>query len=370
MKLFFLGNVASHYRKSIFCLMDETFDIDWYFGSALGDIKQMDTTHLKGKVCKTLIRHMGYGFYWQSGTCSSMFRKYDRYLLIGDVRAMSTWALCILALFLGKSKQVYLWTHGWYGKESAVEKYIKKIFFTLPRGGVFLYGDYAKRLMVKEGFNPKRLFVIRNSLDYPKHLSLRSQIKKTDVYTNHFGNENKVIIAIGRLNKRKRLHLLLEAVHQLNQKGIFYNVVLVGDGEEKNRLSKLVEVFGIKKQMWFYGACYDEKTNAELIFNADLCVIPGDIGLTAIHCLSFGLPCITHDNFPLQGPEFEAIKPGLTGDFFKFDNTSSLAVTIQHWLSTFKNHREVVRNACYEEIDRFWNPYVQLGILKCHLSRK
>ena len=53
MRIFYLDNVASHYRKSIFLLMDQTYDIDYLFGKSLGDINQMDTSLLRGPVEKT-----------------------------------------------------------------------------------------------------------------------------------------------------------------------------------------------------------------------------------------------------------------------------------------------------------------------------
>lgn len=57
--------------------------------------------------------------------------------------------------------------------------------------------------------------------------------------------------------------------------------------------------------------------NAELIYNADLCVAPGNIGLTAMHAMMFGCPCISHNDFSWQMPEFEAIVPYKTGNFLK-----------------------------------------------------
>lgn len=59
-------------------------------------------------------------------------------------------------------------------------------------------------------------------------------------------------------------------------------------------------------------------TNAEFIYNADLCVSPGNVGLTAMHSLVFGCPVITHNCFEWQMPEFEAIQPGITGDFLRW----------------------------------------------------
>lgn len=363
MTILYLDNVASHYRKAVFLLMDQTFEMDYLFGDSLGDIKQMDTSLLKGYVEKTKTKRIVGRWYWQPGLVGKLFKRYDRYLLVCETRALSTWVFCFLARLLGKSKKVYFWSHGWYGKETGLEKKIKKLLFGLPGGGVFLYGNYARNLMIKEGFNPDKLFTIHNSLDYDKQLTLRKQMKQTDVFQEHFGNNNKVIIMIGRLNERKQLHLLLEAVKDMRAQGQNYNVVFVGNGEERDKLEKLTTEYQLQSQVWFYGACYDEVTNAELIYNADLCVMPGDIGLTAMHCMMFGTPCITHDYFPMQGPEFEAIQEGVTGGFFAHGNEEALTGAISKWFAEH-NDRDAIRQACYKEIDEQWTPQFQIEVLK------
>ena len=165
----------------------------------------------------------------------------------------------------------------------------------------------------------------------------------------------------------KRLDLLINAVALLKEKRKCYNVVLVGDGSERTNLELIVSNHKIEKQVWFYGESYDEKQNAKLLFNADVCVAPGNIGLTAIHSLMFGCPAISHNNYSLQMPEFESIKPNVTGDFFLYNDYYNLAEVIDRWLTSHKVSRENVRKACYKEIDTFWTPYYQLEIIKKHL---
>jgi glycosyltransferase involved in cell wall biosynthesis len=240
--------------------------------------------------------------------------------------------------------------------------------------GVFLYGNYARDLMIQNGFNPSKLHVIYNSLNYDEQLVIRKELTRSDIYSNYFRNTNPVIIFIGRLTKIKDLPLLIEAVSKLRDEGKFYNVVLVGDGEDRDFLRQDVEKRGLSNQVWFYGASYDERKNAELIFNADLCVAPGNIGLTAMHAMMFGCPCMSHDDFAYQMPEFEAIKPGVTGDFFKRNDPSSIASAIDKWFLENGSRRESIRSECYQEIDSKWNSHNQINILKqvlksdCHES--
>ena len=366
MKILYLDNVATHYRKAIFLLMDNTFQVDYLFGESLGDIKQMDTSLLKGHVKKTKTKRLFAGWYWQPGLLGKLFEPYDRFLLVCETRALSTWAFCLIARLLGKSSKVYFWSHGWYGKETHLEKVIKKLLFLLPSGGVFLYGNYARELMIKEGFDSSKLFTIHNSLDYENQLLIRNHLCETKAYMNHFGNDNTNLIFIGRLTPVKKLDMLLSALRICADKGYVYNMTFIGDGEKRSELEALTLELELQNQVWFYGACYDEEENARLIYNADLCVAPGNVGLTAMHSMVFGTPVITHNNFPYQMPEFEAIHESVTGDFFEYNDINSLAECVVKW---FANHqdREATRQACYKEIDEQWTPQFQIEVLKNYL---
>ena len=83
-----------------------------------------------------------------------------------------------------------------------------------------------------------------------------------------------------------------------------------------------------------------------------------------MHAMMFGCPVITHNDLPWQMPEFEAIKEGVTGSFFKHNDVESLADTISRWFSLHANDREDVRKACYKEIDENWTPEYQINVIK------
>lgn len=363
MKFCQIYNFASHYRTSIYKLIDEEFDSDYLFGDNNGDIKLMDYSLLKGKVIVTHTIKLGYGSYYQKGVLRLLFKNYDSYIILGDTRSISTWLFIIMARLFPK-KRVYLWSHGWYGKETRFERILKKIFFKLPNGGVFLYGNHARKLMIEEGFEPDKLFVIHNSLAYDKQLKIRKQITSSSIYSDYFGNTNPTLIFIGRLTKVKKLHLLIEMMQLFKEKKKLFNLVFIGDGSEKNSLIELVRNKGLINQVWFYGACYDEFKNAELIYNADLCVAPGNVGLTAMHVMVFGTPVMTHNDFSYQMPEFEAIKPGITGDFFTRDNVESMAECVEQWFIAKTGKREDIRQSCYKEIDEYWTPEYQIQVFK------
>ena len=151
-------------------------------------------------------------------------------------------------------------------------------------------------------------------------------------------------------------------------RGVNYNLTFIGGGEKTEELKNLVKELNLEQQVWFYGPCYDEIELGSLIYNADLCVAPGNIGLTAMHSMVFGTPCITHDDFKWQMPEFEAIRPCKNGCFFERDNVEDLAERIDEWFRINGKDRNMIRKACMEEIDDKWNPYFQIEVLKENLK--
>ena len=362
MNLLMHSNIASHYRSEIYQLMDKEYKGDFCFGDELRGIKKMDYSLLKGKVIELHNTILPCDFTYQKGMLGLLRKNYDTYIICTETRLISSWLFLLVRKFFYPQKRVFGWTHGMLGKESKMRRWMYKLQMKLLTGA-FIYNERSRMLLIKSGVPSYKLQTIYNSLDYDTQLPLRNALKPSALYQKHFGNTNKNIVFIGRLTKIKRFDLLIDAVAELKSRGSMVNVTFIGDGEERNVMELRVKKLGIENQVWFYGACYDEKTNAELIYNADLCVSPGNIGLTAIHVLMFGCPAITNDDFNHQMPEFEAIQEGKTGAFFKAGDSSSLADTIAEWFTRHSGDRDSVREACYQEIDSKWNPHVQMQIL-------
>lgn len=354
-------NTPSLYRELIYSLIDSKYDCDWYFEDTDNKLKEFDITRLHNPTRLHTIR-IG-PFYWVKGMLGLLRKKeYNQFLMMGHSRNITTLIFLILKNFFYPQKRVYLWTHGFYGKESILERLWKTLLYK-SADTLLIYGDYSCRLMSEMGLDKTKIKAIHNSLNYDAQLILRNKIKPSPIYLDHFGNNNPVIIFIGRLNAVKRLEMVMYAIASLKNRGEKYNVVLVGDGPEKNKLYELAQSLKIADCVWFYGASYDENCNAELIYNADLCVAPGNIGLTAMHVMMFGCPAISHNLFSHQMPEFEAIKEYETGRFFEYNNQESLNDSISQWFSSSNYDREKIRQACFREIDTRWSPYYQMDII-------
>jgi len=341
--------------------MDEEFSCTFVFSDIDEKIKTFNPVLLRdpnnshvvylGKCC------------FQTNLLKYAFRKYDYYIINASTNNLSHW-LFLFLLKLFPSKKTILWTHGLYGHESQKQLITRKWNYKLA-DYILTYGNYARKLIIEKGFKDKnKVFPIHNSLDYDQQKEIRESINQSNIYANHFKNNNPIIIFIGRLTKVKRLDMLIEALAVLKIRGENYNLTIVGNGVERESLQTRVAEFGLSDNVWFYGACYDEKQNAELIYNADICVSPGNVGLTALHCMMFGTPVITHDDLAWQMPEYETIETGMTGNFFKRNDVDSLAGSISMWFKKNAHNRNLIRKRCFSIIDNSWNPYYQIKLLR------
>ena len=364
MKIAMLFPYAPAYRGPIYELMDREFDVDWYFcGNAKRPLKLYDYSKLQ-KCDLSLKEEKIIGpFVKFTGIERIPLSNYEYIICPLGIRNISLWWLTSSKIKKEYGAKILFWAHGWYGRENRIQTWIKKKF--LKRfDGMLIYGEYAQKFLLQLGVNKSIIHVIYNSLNYDAQLVLRNSQLQSEIYQNHFGNNNHNIVFIGRLTNEKRCYFENWLCLTLLNKGICLNITFIGDGEERESMEQMVRERGIEEYVWFYGACYDERQNAEMIYNADICVSPGNIGLTAIHSLMFGCPAITHNDFTHQGPEFEAIKEGKTGSFFQVNNSESLADCIESWLAIHSNDREVIRNNCFNEIDDKWNTHYQIRVLK------
>lgn len=360
-KVCFFNQSSVHYRKNIFMLMDQELGIDFYFGDSRkqGAIKELDTSCLKN--FKGYFHNIGYGsLYWQNGAIRLLWSDYTDLFTTATHYCLSAWVILLLAPLFGK--RVYMWSHGAYGDERGLKRWLT-VWKMKRATGSLLYGNYAKKLLIDWGVPEEKLHVFYNSLAYDEEMEIRKTLTHSDFYKEHFGNKLPNLVFIGRLTAVKKLDMIIRAMMLLLNKGVQVNMTYVGDGSSRTALEALVEECGLQENVWFYGPCYEEKQIAQIIYNADLCVSPGDVGLTAMHAMTFGTPVISHNNFCHQMPEFEAIEEGKTGAFFKENDVESLADTIHAWL-TNRLDREQIRQNCYDVIDNKYNPHCQLEMIR------
>lgn len=365
-KVAYFTNIAPHYREKLWQNFFNNLGVDLhvFFGSYNNrSIKEInfntpywtqfeDNIHsVKNVIFKKAV------IYQRGVIYQTLFKDWDVIIMLGDNNIISNWIAGLIAKIRGIP--VIFWGHGPYGNESFLKKNIRYLFLSIANYNLF-YGKRAKQLVSNSGFRDKHLGVIYNSLDYDYSKGLRDKVINPLFYRHYFNNSHPILIFIGRLTQVKRLELLLNAVYQLKQNDEHYNLMIIGDGNESENLKKLSKKLNIS--VYFFGASYNEEKIAGLLANADLCVSPGNVGLTSIHAMSYGTPVCTHDDFKNQMPEYEAIIQGETGCFFNMEK-NNLTQVIRKWFN-LNIGREEIRKKCYSRIDEYYNPYNQTKIMK------
>ncbi len=297
------------------------------------------------------------GFLWEEGLIRVLLTERPTAIILqGSIQFLSSW--CVIALFRVLGIKVFLWTHGALGSEDFIKMKLRKLMMSLSNG-VMLYGDHARRILISQGVRPEKLHTVFNSLSIPSswtelrenmtfNESLRSELFPKSPYS-------PIIIFVGRVQVEKRLDLILDCVARSIQAGHPLNFLCVGIGDDISRLKPIVKQYGIDNHVNFYGETFNEEEIRALFLQSAVCVSPGSVGLTAIHALSCGVPVITHNRFEIQGPEFEAVCPGVTGDFYTYNDTASLFSFVSKWTSQSVD-RIATAQKCWRIVAEIYSP--------------
>lgn len=266
-------------------------------------------------------------FSWQPRAVRKMFRDRPNVMIAqGSPYDLTAWALALVGRILGIP--VLLWTHGLQGEESGVKWMVRSWLFRLSRG-LLLYGDYAKQLLIFKGITADRLHVIYNSLDDAEQSAVSERITFEDC--NRFRRslgidaQERLICFTGRLQPVKRLPWFLQVLSVVARRGKTAYFVLVGDGSERSMLESLAADLGLSNRVHFIGESYDEARLGLVISASDLAVVPSGAGLSVMHALAYGTPVLLHDKVEEHFPEWEAVKEGETGWFYRYDDVADCA---------------------------------------------
>ena len=370
-KLYVVYHYFAHYRHPVVTsILNHQSEIDVFFvADEISNEPALLTMDFSKIDNFSKVENIWFGkWLWQNNLFKLLRKSSPDYIIfLGQFSFISTWFCALYFRMLGK--KIFFWGHGAYGNEKGLKKLIRKVFNLIPHKHL-VYGHYAKDILVSHGIDADDVVVIYNSLDYRANKTILNDLQtnpssKGDIKKRLFTDfhERPLGIFVGRLTPIKNLDMIIHCIKILNARGCYLNFLFVGDGPTRSALEDLVKKEKLDSQIKFYGSCHDETIIGGLIYSSDLCISPGNVGLTAMHALSYGTPVITHNNFPLQMPEFEAIIPGVNGDFFEFNNVDSLVSVVEKWIDySSKAEFDIYQNSI-DVIDKLYNPDKQAELI-------
>jgi len=152
-------------------------------------------------------------------------------------------------------------------------------------GRFFAVSDAIGEILVRRCHVPaSRVRVIRNGID-PERFVPRAQREGA-------ADSGPVIGTLARLDPRKGISMLIQAVAALLQDLPKALLIVGGAGEERGALEQQVQTLGITRQVVFTGPVHDPR---EFYRRLDVFVLPSldeGFGLVALEAMGMGLPVI------------------------------------------------------------------------------
>jgi glycosyltransferase involved in cell wall biosynthesis len=361
--IYIFSNIYPRYRKEIWDRLyeDENHNISFFFSNkTINNIATVSVEKEYSVNDQKAFKEIDNIFLdkwliWQKGVISKTFNSVSAVIFLGEITIISTWIASFILRLRGV--KVLFWGHGIYGNESLPKLLLRKMFLRLANHNL-VYEKRAKKLMIEHGFKQNKTSVVYNSINYEQQLNLFQKLEK-EKNNSIFKNNCPVLLFVGRLTKQKKVNQLIEAAKILNEKSNF-NLLIIGEGEEKQSLEELAQDLIKENKCIFYGKSYDEDELSRLIYNSDLTVSPGNVGLTAIHSLSYGIPVCSHSNLSNQMPEVESIIEGENGFLFRENDVLSIVNGIISW---FDKKKSINKKKIRGVVDKFYNPIYQKEII-------
>jgi glycosyltransferase involved in cell wall biosynthesis len=205
--------------------------------------------------------------------------------------------------------------------------FAKQIDFILRQYGHRFYGnaDYvtlpttaAIKMLKSQSFN-KPLIAISNGVD----LSRFEPGKASAEVRERFGIPARVpvVMYLGRLDAEKHVSVLIKAANRLTMQK--FHVVVVGFGNDLDRLEDLASNLGIKDRVTFTGRI-DEDDKADLLRSASIFVMPSPAELQSIatlEAMASGLPVVAVK----AGALHELCVDGKNGLLYPLDDDKAMA---------------------------------------------
>ena len=148
--------------------------------------------------------------------------------------------------------------------------------------------------IVKNTFriNPSKITILRNGITFDEH-----QYRSIDLTSEFKGSGDKIkIIAVGSLTYQKAMDVLIKSAADLIE-GKFLNfiILIVGEGEKRKQLVKLVRELNLEKYVKLLGLRNDA---INLIKSCDIFVMPSryeGLSIAMIEAMACGVPIIASD---------------------------------------------------------------------------
>lgn len=353
-RVLFVQPTLATYRVPVYGELASRPEIDlrlWY-GDHQG-IKNADPEGFSGELKPIRsLSFAGQELLWHSAQLEAVKRKDV------DVVVLS-WGSRYLSLrpALRRARQrglpVLLWGHGFSKNESPLRQWSRDRLARLATV-LMLYDEETASVTVERGWPADRVFIAPNAIDQVPIAAARESFLSDESAMKRFREQEgivdrSVLLYVSRFAPENRLDILIEAIDRLRHQQPEVLAVLVGGGQEYDRIQEMVESRGLMDHVRLVGPIYEETLLAPWFLSAEAFVYPAAIGLSLLHAFGYGLPVVTSDDMEGHNPEIIAFDssagPNQNGITYLADDADSLADRLHNLLNDNALRQKLGQNA-------------------------
>ena len=202
--------------------------------------------------------------------------------------------------------------------------YVRRFIYQRAHACIGYYSQ-GKNIVLSYGLSPTAFFY-GNTTDTDSLLSVRKELLDKPFLLE----KKRRILHIGRLVKWKKVDLLILAFSSIAKRFRDSELVIIGDGPEKDTLIRRAIDLGLRDKILFTGAVYDPIELAQYMNESSVYVLAGMGGLSINDAMCFSLPIICS---VCDGTEKDLVFEGENGFFFKEDDAADLTEKLNWILS-------------------------------------
>ena len=175
----------------------------------------------------------------------------------------------------------------------------------------FAYNNLSARVVQDLGFPASKITSVMNSIDTSALIQARNAVtptQQTDLRKELGLFSKNIGIYTGGLYSQKRISFLLQSCRIVRNKIPDFEMIVIGRGPDE---ALVVET--AKREPWLHylGAKADAE-KAPYWSLANVCLMPGLVGLAVLDSFAFGVPMVT-TAYPYHSPEIDYLTHGKTG---------------------------------------------------------
>ncbi|MCX8523534.1 glycosyltransferase [Chryseobacterium formosus] len=329
MKVAVITNILTSYRKGFLdrLFLRDDVDVKFYCQDSLSGTNFI-SIHEKYDDKVEIVK----GYQYKGGLIGfqclpiyKIIKENDVIFLDGNPRILSNIVISFVALFSRKKFIMWTMAHS-YGANQFTE--FLRLKWTYLYKNIFVYTDKEVEDLKNKKFNSHYMMGMNNGLDQDKieiekakwieeKLLKWKKTKKID---------NKIIgISLARLTSKNKFEQIIFALPEILKSIPNFLWVVIGDGNEEQKLKDLISKFNLENNVFFVGKLFSEDEIAPYMISAEIFLHPASIGLSLMHAFGYSLPVVVNDSIEMHGPEYGAFEDGKTGLNFKDGNYLQLA---------------------------------------------